>query len=194
MAANTLRKAAAGLPRLRVVLRDRHGVELDDPLSVGAMDDPPAVLVVAHFYVGLLALLRDNEPARAADHFAAAAAVAKRQFTIFGVYRDPESPELELQALSYRVSALARCAPEAVPAAIDDLEAAVERIGRDSTGVDRLRALPVPGIAGTWRRRVRFALGRRQRATASLLTHWQRVAQQRRAGRRRAPDAERVRS
>ena len=134
------------------------------------------MLVVVHFYAGILALLHDGAPVRAADHFAAAASVAKYQFTRFGEYRDPETPALEVQALSWRVNALAGCVPEAVPAAIDDLEAAIDRTGADPTGVARLRTLPARRLAVTWPRRVRLKLGRRKRAAENRLTHWRRGA------------------
>jgi len=191
MAANAFRRAVAGLPRLRVALRERYGMDLDDPASVLTHTDPPAVLVVADYYVGLLALLLDRDLARAAQHFAAAAAVSKSQYAMFGVYRDPESPALEIQALSYRVEILARCDPAAAPAALADLEQAAERTGTDEHEIARARARAVHALATTWQSRLRFGVGRRKRATEHRFRHWQRKVQQRRARRRRAPDASR---
>jgi SAM-dependent methyltransferase len=181
MAAAAFHRAAAGIPGLRTALRERYGMDLDDPASVLRDDDPPAVLVVVHFYVGLLVLLLDKDPARAADHFAAAAWVARAPFERNGYYVDPESPALELEALSWRINALAGCAPDAVPAAIDDLEAAQARTGATPHDIARLRALPVRRLAVGRLRRSRLALTRWRQARIGRRTHRRREAQQRRA-------------
>ncbi len=68
----------ACLPGLSRSLEARYGITLDDPEAAAGLPDPRTVLVVVHYFAGMLALSIQQEPRRAARHFGAAADVARR--------------------------------------------------------------------------------------------------------------------
>ena len=157
--------ADAAYPPLRDALLDRFGIDLDDPSTTLAATDPRSVLVVAHYYVGVLHLVHHRNPELAAEHFVAAAAVAKAQYEKEGLYIDPETPVLEVIALGHQALALAEFDPDAVPSVLAVMDDAVRRgAGTVEIAAEfRGRAERVVAFRGSVRGKVRL----RARATAA---------------------------
>ncbi len=164
------RRAKDGLARLGSALEARYGITLE-PDAVAALADPPTVLVPIHYYIGMLTLTDAQDPVRAARHLAAAAAVAKSYFDLHGGYHDPETPLIESLALAHRAVALSRFDPDAVPAALDDLDRALARGAGSAAVVAEPRALALSEAArGKQQRRARQVL-RKVRRHARWLAH-----------------------
>ena len=162
------RRAKDGLARLGSALEARYGITLE-PDTVAALADPPTVLVPIHYYIGMLTLTDAQDPVLAAGHLAAAAAVAKSYFDLHGGYHDPETPLIESLALAHRAVALSRFDPDAVPAALDDLDRALARGAGSAAVVAEPRALALSEAArGRQQRRARQILRKVRRHTRWL--------------------------
>lgn len=125
--ASEFARAEAAYPALRTAVHDRCGVDLDEPETTLPVAERHPVLIVVHYYVGVLRLFHDQDPHAAVGQFTAAAAVGAAQFRAHGEYRDSETPTLEFLALAHRAIALAQIDRDAVPGAIADLDAALAR-------------------------------------------------------------------
>ena len=112
--------------RLRAALQARHSVDLDEPDATRrlAAGMPVAMVVAqAHHDVGLLELLDRGRPARAAAHFAAAAAAAHTNLA--GPSAAPAW--LHVHALGNEALAVARTDPAAAPKALERMRTAAGR-------------------------------------------------------------------
>jgi glycosyltransferase involved in cell wall biosynthesis len=130
--------AESGCGRLRDALRQRYGVDVDDPVGTSEralQAGVPIVAAAAHFSVGFLELESRGRPAWAALQFAAAAAAANSAL-------DNPSPLplwLELRAIGHQALAYARCDPIRAPGTLRRLRnAAAELVGVDVPEVDAL--------------------------------------------------------
>ena len=101
-AAQVEAEAEAALPELRTAVQERYGVDLDDPSTTVAIADRHSVLVVVHYYVGVLELVHNRNPQLAAEHFAAAAAV--------GATPEPDRGDLSLKPKSTKSETLRQSA------------------------------------------------------------------------------------
>jgi SAM-dependent methyltransferase len=137
--------AAAGTPRLRQAVRERYDIDLDDPSTDFVVADGQSALVVIHYFLGILALNHENDPHSAARHFAAAAAVGKAQFELYGLYVDPETALYEFLSLAHRALALAQFDPDDVPEALTQMDEAVARGAASPELAREYRARAQPG-------------------------------------------------
>lgn len=138
--ANDLAAAESGYSRLREALLDRHGIDVETPSVTieRALDGAlPAVVAGAHFSTGFLDLVARDQPARAAEQFAAAAVAAASA----SAGRDPGIVWLQLRAIGHEALAHARITPERVPDALVRLRNATrDLIGAEAREVDELCA------------------------------------------------------
>ncbi len=140
VAGNEFGLAEAALPDLRTAVRDRYGVDLDDPSTTVAIADQHSALIVVHYYVGVIELVHRRNPQLAADHFAAAAAVGLAQYEKHNLYPDPETPLLDLLARCHLALALAQFDPDRVPEALRGMDEAVARGAGDAALAADFRA------------------------------------------------------
>jgi len=156
--------AAAGIPRLRQAVRDRHGVDLDDPSTILTVADQRSALVVICYFLGVLALNHDRDPQSAAEYFTASAAVGKAQFGVYGLYPDPETPTYEFLSLAHRARCLAQFNAGAVPEALAQMDEAVARGAGDSDLAREYRVRVEREVAA---RRTRFGVSRSEVRSAA---------------------------
>jgi hypothetical protein len=171
--------AVARLPALRQALLDRHAIDLADPAAALNGANVPAVLAVIYYNLGLLKLLYQRAPKRAAMYFSAAAWVGKEVFDRCGLYPDPETAVVEALSRGNLALALAHFAPEEVEGVLAGLDAALQRGAGDSEMVASYRARVEAELA--LRRTRRGRAYRRARAVAGRVTR--RVARRRRLSR-----------
>ena len=173
---NEYELAAAGVPRLRQVAHDRYGVDLDDPRTTLDVAERRSALVVIHYFLGILALNHDGDPRAAVAQFEASAAVGAAQFRVYGLYPDPETPTYEFLSLAHRALALAQFDPDAVSAALAEMDDAVARRGAGDADLARdYRARAEHEVAV---RRTRFGASRR-RARAAAARGYRRMERSR---------------
>ena len=106
---------------LTTAVQVRHHIDITDPRTTSARagEHLPDVLVVAHYYLGMIELLLDRDNQIAAEHFAAASAVAGRNPPTAW---STENTIIEPHAIGHEALARARFDPEAVPALFDRLQ------------------------------------------------------------------------
>jgi glycosyltransferase involved in cell wall biosynthesis/SAM-dependent methyltransferase len=140
--ANDLSAAEAGLTPLREAMTERYGFDLEHPAATSARTERsealPSVLASAHYSIGFVELMKRERPARAAEHFAAAAAVVK---VVMEERQEPGLARIRLRAIGHEALAYARADPSRTPALLHRLrDVSRELIGPDLPEIDALCA------------------------------------------------------
>ncbi|MET1000230.1 MAG: glycosyltransferase [Acidimicrobiia bacterium] len=140
-------RAEAGFARLRDALRERHGLDIDEPAATSARASAsgvPVVAAAAHYSAGFLDLVVRDRPERAARQFAAAAVAA----SVSTGGPSPAPMWLQMRALGHEALALARSDPARAPEALGRMRRAAQRlIGADVAEVEALSRQVVSELA-----------------------------------------------
>lgn len=164
-------EAAAAVPVLCHHLRVRHGIDLDDPDALRAVETPPAVLAAAGYFAGVTARYVDQDPDLADARWTVATRAAETHHARAGRYRYPEIARFEMESIGERALL---AAPTAPPDARRLLAALDDAAGRSGD----------PSVAAGYRPRVEAALGPEPVRTSTARAELERIA---RGVRRRLP-------
>lgn len=138
--------AAACIPRLTTVLSARYGIDLADADSLLTVTEPPAALVGAAYFAGLIACIVDEQPLRGVTLFRAAARSADLHHRSFGRYFDPEVARFAMESLGELAALLAPTDRNGARVALRDLDRVARRAG-DRSFADRYHARVDPVLA-----------------------------------------------